>query len=122
MRAVTEAALGRNAQIQGVRKDAVGCNNFDGNSQGLWCCNAAYIKSFDNVPSYENNDILDDISLMLSQLRERGVSHVIAVDLTCKRLNIPVIRIIVPELECWWLRSFDPNNCRLGKTALSYLI
>jgi len=111
-RAITEAVLNRMVQL------LTEARRFDvPKKPRLWWADTSCVKDFDDVPSYENDDILDDINLMMSRLKDCGVSHIIAVNLTQRSLDVPVVRVIVPELECWCLTNFDPEEPRLGPRA-----
>jgi ribosomal protein S12 methylthiotransferase accessory factor len=122
IRAITETAQGRNVQIQGVREDAKAVKSTTMSAGGsLWCRDGADRIHFDEVDSYRNDDILDDIELMLGRLRSVGVQEAYAVDLTDPSIPANVARVIVPEMEAWFLRDFAADSCRLGWRALRYL-
>jgi ribosomal protein S12 methylthiotransferase accessory factor len=122
-RAITEAVLGRAVQVQGAREHMMKTYEDDshGDSPGMWWKDSNHAKPLSCLQSFEHDDILDDNLLMLDRLKRRGVSHVIAVDLTHERLGIPVVRLIVPELEFWSAFDFDPKCCTLGEKALGCL-
>jgi len=44
-------------------------------------------------------DIGSDVRTLLDRLRERGLSRVVAVDLTRREMGVPVVRVIVPGME-----------------------
>ena len=69
-------------------------------------------KSFSEVRTFSYDDILDDIKLILSNLKARGLTKAIVVNLTNSKLNIPVIRVIVPGLE-----TFKINKAVIGRRA-----
>jgi len=54
---------------------------------------------FTEIQTFFNEDIIDDINLILSRLKNVGLSQVIIVDLTNQDIGVPVIRAIVPGLE-----------------------
>jgi len=56
-------------------------------------------KDFHTVTTFENVDILDDIHLILRNLKNAGLERAIAVNLTDSEIKIPVVRVIVPGLE-----------------------
>jgi ribosomal protein S12 methylthiotransferase accessory factor len=122
VRAVTETAQGRNVQIQGVREDAKAVPTAYGSAQRvLWCQDAETVVSFSQIASYVHSDILDDLNLMLDRLRADGVQQVYAVDLSRPQIPAAVVRLIIPEMESWFLTDFDPDQCRLGRRAQRYL-
>ncbi|MGI8882152.1 MAG: YcaO-like family protein [Jatrophihabitans sp.] len=122
IRAITEAAQGRNVQIQGVREDASAARAVAPSKERvLWCHDSDRWISFSEVPSYENQDILDDINLMLDRLRSSGVREAYAVDVSDPDIPASVTKVIVPEMEAWFLRDFAENQSRLGWRSQRYL-
>jgi len=130
IRAITEAAQGRNVQIQGVREDinraSVGATQFQRNKviegeRVLWCADSSTRLSFSDVPSFDHSNILDDIQLMLSALRNDGVQDVFVVDLSQPGIPASVVRAIIPDMESWFLTEFKPDKCILGRRAKRYL-
>lgn len=116
LRAITEVAQSRAANIQGSRDDLrkMKYDPQDSDETRSWqFMKAGYGREFSEVPSIENADILDDINLMLSRLKENGLSKVIVIDLTNPELQMPVVRIIVPGLE-----TFKINKQVVGSRAL----
>jgi ribosomal protein S12 methylthiotransferase accessory factor len=124
IRAITETAQGRNVQIQGVREDASAARAMPdaaSTRRALWCHDSDRWITFQDVPSYENQDILSDIELMLDRLRAAGIHEAYAVDVSDPALPASVIKMIIPEMECWFLRDFAADNSRLGWRAQRYL-
>jgi ribosomal protein S12 methylthiotransferase accessory factor len=121
-RALTEAVQGRNVQIQGVREDASAARSKRSESgRVLWCCDSPVWKEWDEIASYPMADILDDVRWQLDRLRAVGVTQAYAVDLTDPAIPAAVVRVIVPELECWFLTGFDAGQARLGWRARKHL-
>jgi len=115
LRAITEVAQSRAANIQGSRDDLrkMKYDPEDSDENRSWqFMKAGYEREFSEVPSIENEDILDDINLMLSRLKENGLSKAIVIDLTNPELQMPVVRIIVPGLE-----TFKINKQVVGSRA-----
>ena len=54
---------------------------------------------FGEVPSFDSEDVADDVAWELRRLRAVGVNRVVAVDLTQPEFGIPVVRVVVPGLE-----------------------
>lgn len=122
IRAITEAAQGRNVQIQGVREDASAARGrAPSDGRVLWCADSENWIDFPEVPSYELPDVLDDINLMLDRLRAIGVSEVYAVDVSDPALPASVAKVIIPDMECWFLSDFAEDQCRLGRRAQQLL-
>lgn len=68
--------------------------------------------NFSQIKSDSNKDLLDDIKLVLSNLRKAGLQRAIIVDLTNSTIGIPVVRAIVPGLE-----TFEVTNSVMGERA-----
>jgi ribosomal protein S12 methylthiotransferase accessory factor len=68
---------------------------------------------FDNVPSFESDDIVEDVSFLVRSIRGAGCSRILVCDLTPPDSPFAVVRLIVPGLETW---AFD--NSKLGPRAL----
>jgi ribosomal protein S12 methylthiotransferase accessory factor len=124
-RAITELAQSRLTIFQGVREDIDKVAKLDGTvdkpAQSLWLADGP-TKSFQFVPTYRNNDILDDINVMLDRLQAAGLKQVIVVNLTKTAVGFPVLKVLVPGLEHWSARHFDPDWMILGSRARKYLI
>jgi ribosomal protein S12 methylthiotransferase accessory factor len=131
VRALTEAAQGRNVQIQGVREDinrakAGAPQKFTRNmaiegDRVLWCADSENTISFADVQSFDHSDILEDINLMLSRLRNAGVQDVFVVDLSLPEIPASVVRAIIPDMESWFLTDFDADKCILGRRAQQHM-
>ena len=55
--------------------------------------------AFGDAPTFVTDDLHRDLHWTLERLRMAGLRRVVAVDLTCPRFGIPVVRVIVPGLE-----------------------
>jgi ribosomal protein S12 methylthiotransferase accessory factor YcaO len=123
-RALTELAQSRLTIFQGVREDIDSVARRDGvvdrPSQSLWLSNGP-LKPFDAVPTFRSHDILQDIRHMSRQIQSAGLQQVIAVDLTRSDLGLPVVKVVVPGLEHWSARHFDPDLVVLGPRARRFL-
>ena len=115
MRAITEVSQSRAANIQGSRDDLrkmkYDTENSDENRSWQFI-KSKEKKSFSDVQTFTYDDILDDIKLILNRLKARGLKKAIVVNLTNSKLNIPVIRVIVPGLE-----TFKINKAVIGQRA-----
>jgi len=123
-RALTELAQSRLTIFQGVREDIDTVARLDGSvdkpSHSLWIADGP-LKSFDAVCTHRSDDILEDIRFMSRQLQSAGLEQVIAVDLTRADVGLPVVKVIVPGLEHWAARHFDPDVVVLGPRGQQYL-
>jgi ribosomal protein S12 methylthiotransferase accessory factor len=102
LRAITEVSQTRAANIQGARDDLRKIKYDDENTDDrrAWQFMRSTKKiKFSEVPTFFNEDILDDINLILYRLKNVGMNQVIIVDLTNQDIGIPVVRAIVPGLE-----------------------
>lgn len=115
MRAITEVSQSRAANIQGSRDDLrkmkYDPQNSDENKSWQFMASPKK-KAFAEVNSFYNDDILDDIKLILGNLKNKGFKNAIVVNLTNSRLQVPVVRIIVPGLE-----TFKINKLSVGSRA-----
>ena len=102
VRAITEVSQTRAANIQGARDDLRRMNYKMGNTAETKSWQFMHSKKkrdFQTIRSVKNIDILDDIHLILRNLKNAGFEKVIMVNLTDSEIGIPVVRIIVPGLE-----------------------
>jgi ribosomal protein S12 methylthiotransferase accessory factor len=72
--------------------------------------------SLSEVNSYYNENILDDIRLILRQLKAVGLKKAIVVDLTIPWIGVPVVRAIVPGME-----TFKFTKSVVGQRARDYI-
>jgi len=126
-RALTEAAQSRCVDIQGVREDLCPpdaeqsvfnshTRRISEVNRRIWTINHSRIRRrISALPSAVYDDLQEDIDHILSNLKRRGISQVIVVDLTPYGASYSVVRVIVPELETW-----SVNHARLGRRALEY--
>jgi ribosomal protein S12 methylthiotransferase accessory factor len=102
LRAITEVSQTRAANIQGARDDLrkvkYSQENTDEKRSWRFVPSEKSIK-YSEIAGYYNSDILDDIKLILNRLRKAGLTQVIIVNLTNSKLQIPVVRAVVPGLE-----------------------
>jgi ribosomal protein S12 methylthiotransferase accessory factor len=118
VRAITELAQTRAANIQGARDDLRKINYVGENSEDKrsWqFMNSDRKVSLDEIESYYNENILDDIKLILNHLKAVGLKKVIVADLTVPWIGIPVVRAIVPGLE-----TFKFTKSVIGQRAGKY--
>jgi thioglycine synthase len=118
VRAITELAQTRAANIQGARDDLrkinyLGENSEDKRSWQFMSSDRMVLLS--EVETHYNENILDDIRLILDHLKAMGLKKAIAVDLTVPWIGIPVVRAIVPGLE-----TFKFTKSVVGQRARNY--
>ncbi|MGZ5486641.1 MAG: YcaO-like family protein, partial [Nitrososphaeraceae archaeon] len=102
LRAITEVSQTRAENIQGARDDLrkikYNDNNTDDKNAWQFMSSQKTIK-FSDIITYQNDDILDDINLIIKFFKEIGLNKAIIVNLTNPKIKIPVVRAIVPGLE-----------------------
>jgi ribosomal protein S12 methylthiotransferase accessory factor YcaO len=102
LRAITEVSQTRAANIQGARDDLRKIHYKDNNTddKNAWqFMSSQKITNFSDIITYQNEDILDDINLIIKFFKEVGLNKAIIVNLTNPKINVPVVRAIVPGLE-----------------------
>ena len=70
-------------------------------------------RDFSEIPGCATSDFRTDILAIIDRLRAAGLDRVLVVDLTDPELGVPVVRVVVPGLEC-----FTIDNERRGKRCL----
>jgi thioglycine synthase len=124
VRAITELAQTRAANIQGARDDLKRIQYKDSDeiykrkwqfmtSSSLTGQNHQQnVINFSKIGTYVSKDILSDINFILAVLKEAGIRRVIIVNLTNPDIGIPVVRAIVPGLE-----TFEVTHSVMGSRA-----
>ncbi len=126
VRALTELAQSRAADIQAAREDLLPASP-EASSPGMhlrrvhkfdpghWMtCPAGPFRPLSEISSVENDDIADDIRLIFARLQRNGMDRVIVVDFS-EPGGFPVVRVLVPGLEFWAL-----DQGAIGPRALDY--
>jgi thioglycine synthase len=118
LRAITEVSQTRAANIQGARDDLrkirYGENNAD-DKRGWQFISSDEKIGYNKITNFNNEDILDDVKLILQNLKDVGIKTAAIVDLTNPDLGIPVVRAIVPGLE-----TFKITKSIIGWRARKY--
>jgi ribosomal protein S12 methylthiotransferase accessory factor len=122
VRAITELSQSRAANIHGARDDLrkilYSEDNTDEKKAWQFMQSNKTVRLSD-IRSFSNDDILDDIKLILDNLRRAGIRRAIIVDLSNEDIKIPVVRAILPGLETfkitksimgWRARRYLPGN------------
>jgi putative methanogenesis marker protein 1 len=118
LRALTEVAQSRLTQIHGAREDTTAADfrrqiGYERSKRlNKHWFEASAQEEFAEIRSYDSDDFLEDIDIMLARLQEAGMDRVIAVDLSREEIGVPVVRIIVPGLE---ISAVDPE--RVGRRS-----
>ena len=106
LRAITEVSQTRVANIHGARDDLrkikYNANNTDDKNAWQFMASKKTI-NFSEILTYQNEDILDDINIIVKYLKEAGLKKAIVVDLTNPNIKIPVVRAIIPGLETFMI-------------------
>ncbi len=104
LRALTEAAQTRLVQISGSRDD-VGRDSYTRHRYGSVLddlrahAGRPGPRNFRDAPDCDVDTFEDDVAWLLSRLRQAGVNHVVAIDLTKEAFKLPVVRVVIPGLE-----------------------
>jgi YcaO-like protein with predicted kinase domain len=126
IRALTELAQSRAADIQAAREDllpadaeatpaAMHLRRAHKIEPGRWTIRqAGPLRPLRGMASVENEDIADDIRLIFSRLARHGMERAIVVDFS-EPGGFPVVRVLVPGLEFWAL-----DQGAIGPRALEY--
>jgi thioglycine synthase len=123
MRAITEVSQTRAANIQGARDNLkkVEYKENDEIYKRRWQfmpAPSSLTVKFSKIKSYINTDILDDIKVVLKGMKKAGLKRGIIVDLTNPRVEVPVVRAIVPGLETFEVaKSFMRSQLIMGRRA-----
>ena len=126
IRALTELAQSRVVDIQGVREDLVAAGapahptsrhmqrprKID-RRRWIFQQDGVPLK-FGDLPSFQNDDIAEDIRFMLGRLSAHGIERVLVADLS-EPDGFAVVRVMVPGLEFWGL-----DRGKIGPRALSF--
>jgi YcaO-like protein with predicted kinase domain len=105
-RAITEAAQARLTVIAGSRDDNPPAAYAA--SQGIWSRDefrnvvfaAPPARPFPTLTRHRETGTFEgDIEVMLEALRGIGIDRVVVIDLTREGIGIPVVKVVVPELE-----------------------
>ena len=110
-RALTEAAQTRLTYITGVRDDLSAAEYEPEESEAVIAdalldaliADIAPVR-FCDVPSFAADDLSEDLRRVLDRLHNAGIARAIAVDLTRREFEIPVVRLVIPGLE------WDPHH------------
>jgi ribosomal protein S12 methylthiotransferase accessory factor YcaO len=132
IRAITELSQTRAANIQGARDDfkKIQYKENDEIYRRKWPFmqpssspekNNSKAIMFSKITTYIKEDILEDIKLILTQLKKAGLKRAIIVNLTNPDIGIPVVRAIVPGLETFEVaKLFTNTNLIMGRRAKAH--
>ncbi|MEQ9606991.1 MAG: YcaO-like family protein [Kiloniellaceae bacterium] len=104
LRALTEAAQSRTTRIAGSRDDFVP-ESYDSAAKlarnrtaRLWLADPPRL-SFAAVPNLSGNSIDGDLARVLANLKAKGITEVVAVDLSKPEIGLSVVRVVAAGLE-----------------------
>lgn len=135
VRAITELSQTRAGNIQGARDDLrkIEYKENDEIYKRKWeFMHSSASKSaggegkirtilFSDILTHTNIDILDEIKNILKCLKRSGLKRAIIIDLTNPKINIPVVRAIVPGLETFEIQKlFTKTEFFMGNRAKRY--
>ncbi len=126
VRALTELAQSRVVDIQGAREDIMpagaAANAASRHTQRVqkieprrWVFQqSGCLRPFSDMPSFQHDDIAEDIRLILSRLAAQGIERVLVADLS-EPGGFSVVRVMVPGLE-----FFGLDRGKIGPRALEF--
>jgi len=126
VRALTELAQSRAVDIQGVREDILPSDApakaSSRHTQRVgkidsrrWIFQqSGRLRPFGEMPSFQTDDIAEDIRLILSRLAGQGIERVLVADLS-EPGGFSVVRVMAPGLEFWGL-----DRGKIGPRALQF--
>lgn len=98
LRAITEAIQIRLTYISGSRDDVF--PSYYKKNIGYLNKMIAGVLDYQSIPQPKyQNDFQDNVNLIINQLKDKGYHHVVCVDHTCNEIDIPVVHIVIPQLE-----------------------
>ena len=108
LRALTEVAQSRATQINGAREDTVRADFArEAGYERMKRINKYYFKEeetkidLNELENKSTNSINKDIEIVKDELISNDISQVLYTDLTRPELDIPVVRVIIPEMEIY---------------------
>jgi ribosomal protein S12 methylthiotransferase accessory factor len=124
LRAITEAAQSRVVDIQGMREDLT----LKGQKVERWNLHTHRgldldldawpfgsgddLRDFAQIAAAPSDDVMTDVGRLLAEVRARGLTRAVAVDLSPPEVPAHVVSVVVPGLEQW---SVDQG--KLGRRA-----
>lgn len=114
VRAITEVAQSRATHKQGVKVNAkiqnatrqMGYDKIKKINR-LWYSELDRKIELGDMEDESTDYVLDDIEVVLDKIMNAGFDMVIASDLTRPEVNVPVVRMIIPGMEC---STMDPDR------------
>jgi ribosomal protein S12 methylthiotransferase accessory factor len=120
-RALTEAAQSRLTWIQGAREDLPELTPPRTIIDRAPPAHGETI-ALGDIPSYEHSSLNEDVELVLERLRHCGFDQVVAIDLTNPDVAVPVVRVVVPQLESWPIYCFGAGRGLFGHRVLEAIL
>jgi ribosomal protein S12 methylthiotransferase accessory factor len=114
IRAITEAVQGRTIAISGSRDD-IFMSQFNAMKKNdvaeiiqIIEANPATIDAA-SYTSGAGATLEEDIHILMRKLKNAGLSQLLVFDLSQEKLGMSVVRVIIPGLEGYYSRNFDPG-------------
>ncbi|MGZ7160577.1 MAG: YcaO-related McrA-glycine thioamidation protein [Methanobacterium sp.] len=122
LRALTEVAQSRATQIHGTREDTTravfmrkaGYERMKRINKH-WFGESEKIIELNDIEDKSGSSFNEDIETSMKLLKKAGFEDVLFVDLTKPEIDIPVVRVIIPEMVVY---SVDPE--RMGRRLVKY--
>ncbi len=120
-RAIVELAQSRATIISGAREDIPSMRNGDGSDYDKirrinyrWFEDVEPIQFYTQLPTYNFNNLWEEFNWLLDCVQTAGLPGPIVADLTRPEVKIPVVRVLVPGLECWY-----QDHKRIGQRLIT---
>lgn len=114
LRALTEVAQSRATQINGAREDTVRADFArEAGYERMKRINKFYFKDeeekikLSDIENKSTSSITKDIEIVKNELMANDIEKILYVDLTRPKLDVSVVRVIIPEME---LFALDPSR------------
>lgn len=107
IRAITEVAQSRATQIHGTREDTTRANLLRQTGYERmkrlnkhWFRKSKKTVNLEDIPDRSSDSFKEDINITLKLLEKSGITDAYYVNLT-RKIDIPVVRVIIPQMEVY---------------------
>ncbi|MCC7553581.1 MAG: YcaO-related McrA-glycine thioamidation protein [Methanobacteriaceae archaeon] len=120
LRALTEVAQSRATQIHGAREDTVRADFMrKAGYKRMKKINKHYFEKEDKLINFQKlknkskSSIKEDILRCIKEVKKVNIDNIFFTELTRKEIGVPVVRVVIPELELYAI-----DSSRIGKRFL----
>jgi putative methanogenesis marker protein 1 len=108
IRALTELAQSRATIISGAREDISDLRIGNGNDykqireeNWRWFCDAYPSLAYTELPDFEQTNLWTELEWVVGRINHCKLPGPLVVDLSRPNIDVAVVRVIVPGMECW---------------------